>query len=336
MFRKTQFQLTIIYSVLFFLLFWIFSVGIYFWMENSFGESYISQVKQVQQAKQGNNQGEFEDQTTKIAAVSGDVALNQLRNVLIAVNGIFFLIIPPLSWWLAKKSLQPIELMYNQQKQFVADASHELRTPLSIIAGELDVLLQKTRSVADYQKTIHSSREEVGRLTALVENLLILARMQQNSHYLTTSPLDLPDIINAVLAKLSPKIKQRQIRLHYTPPPENIPFNGQEILLSQLFFNLVDNAINYTPEKGDIWITIRDGNKYLTAVVRDSGIGIPKQHLEKIFDRFYRIDSSRTRPKGFGLGLAIAKAIVQRHHGEINVSSEMGKGTTFTVKLPHV
>ncbi len=333
MFKKTQIKLTIIYSLLFLILFWGFSFGIYVWMEHSFGEGYISKVKQVQQ-QQGNNIGEHEDKTTQIAMVSGDVALNQLRDVLLTMNGIFLIIVPMVSWMLAKKSLTPIEIMYKQQKQFVSDASHELRTPLSIIKGEFDVLLQKKRSPAQYQKTVQSSREEINRLTSLVENLLILARMNAGNNHTQMTFLDLPDTINRIISKLTPKIQQKQLSLHFTPPKENTPLYGQEVLLSQLFFNLIDNAITYTPKKGTIWITLEEKKQNMLITVRDTGIGIPIPLQRKIFDRFYRVDTSRTQTKGFGLGLAIAKAIVEKHKGSITVLSQEDKGTTFTVSLP--
>ncbi|MCL5091489.1 MAG: HAMP domain-containing histidine kinase [Patescibacteria group bacterium] len=335
MFKKTQLKLTVIYSLLFLILFWGFSFGIYYWMEHSFGEGYISKVRQVQQ--QDNYQGEFEDQATKIAMVSGDVALNQLRDILLTMNGIFLIIIPMVAWRLAKKSLAPIEIMYEQQKQFVSDASHELRTPLSIIKGEFDVLLKKKRASIDYQKTVRSGQEEVNRLIALVESLLVLARTQPgNDKRIPMSLVDMPDVINTVINKLSLKIKKKRLSLRFKPPTENIPFYGQELLLYQLFYNLIDNAITYTPKKGTVWITIEYKKSRGVVMIRDTGIGIPVSHLKKIFDRFYRVDSSRTQTKGFGLGLAIAKAAVEKHKGRITVSSEEGKGTIFTVILPLV
>ena len=333
MFKKTQIQLTVIYSLLFLVLFWAFSFGIYFWMEHSFGEGYISKVKQAQE-QQGNNLGEHEDRTTQIAMVSGDVALNQLRDVLLTMNGLFLIIVPIVSWVLAKKNLTPIEIMYEQQKQFVSDASHELRTPLSIIKGELDVLLQKKRSPIEYQKTVQSSREEINRLTSLVENLLILARMNAGNNQTQMTPLDLPDTINRIIGKLTPKIQKKQLSLYFTPPKENTPLYGQEVLLSQLFFNLIDNAITYTPKKGSIWITLEEKKQHMLITIRDTGIGIPIPLQRKIFDRFYRVDASRTQTKGFGLGLAIAKEIVEKHKGSITVLSQEDKGTTFTVSLP--
>lgn len=334
MFKKALIRLTVLYSLLFLLLFWIFSFGIYFWMEHSFGEGYISKVKQVQQQQQREHQGEFDDSKTTVAVIAGDVALNQLRNILLIINGVFFVIIPLFSFYLARKTLKPIEETHEQQKQFVSDASHELKTPLSIMKGELEVSLQKKRSAKQYEEILNSNKEEVNRLIYLVENLLFLNRVDQKQNAFQKSMLDLTDLINTVIAKLQSKLKKKKLTLHFTPPQDNRLYLGQEVLLSQLLFNLIDNAIKYTHEKGNIWIRLAYIKQKVVIEIKDDGICIPANQLEKIFDRFYRIDPSRSQIKGYGLGLAIAKAIVRKHNGEISVVSEEGMGTTFTLTFP--
>lgn len=304
-------------------------------MERSFGEGYISKVKQAQQQQQGENQGEFNDTKTAVALIAGDVALNQLREVLLVVNGIYFLIIPLFSFYLAKKTLRPIEETHEQQKQFVSDVSHELKTPLSIMNGELEISLQKQQLPKNYKAVLTSTKEEVSRLIALVDNLLLFARIDQKHNPLPNSILDLTDIINNVIIKLKPKIKEKNISVRFIPPEENMPYYGQEVLMSQMFFNLIDNAIKYTNPKGEILIKLEYKKESVVVSIRDNGIGIQKDKLEKIFDRFYRSDQSRSKAKGYGLGLAIAKAIVQKHKGDISVSSIENKGSTFTVKLPN-
>lgn len=166
MFTQTQLKLTFFYSLLFLCLFWAFSFGLYFWMERSFGESYISQVKQ-RQVQQGQFEGEFDERKTTIVTIAGDVALDQLQSILLAINGISLFVIPTISWYLAKRSLAPIQIAHERQKQFVSDASHELRTPLSIMSGEIELALKKIRKVQDYQAILKSNKEELGRLLPL-------------------------------------------------------------------------------------------------------------------------------------------------------------------------
>lgn len=332
MFTKTRLKLTLFYSLLFLSLFWVFSFGLYYWMDRSFGEGYISQVRQ-RQAQQGQNIGEFDDSKTTIVTIAGDVALNQLRNILIVLNGISLLVIPAISWYLAKKSLAPIQLAHEKQKQFVSDASHELRTPITIMIGEIDVALKKVRTVIDYQHILKSNKEELARLTSLVENLLFLAREDQNSMTTLSDTVDITDLLSELIAQFKPVYTKKHLSVHFQPAEKSIVIKGNTQLIRQLFFNLLDNAITYT-DKGEILITLAQEGKYAKVSIKDSGVGISQEHRAKLFDRFYRVDSARSETKGYGLGLAICLAIVKRHNGTITFISSPHKGSTFTVTLP--
>ncbi len=303
-------------------------------MDHSFGERYISRVRQAQQ-QTGQHEGVFEDTKTAIVTIAGDVALDQLRDILLALNGAFILIIPTLSWFLAKKTLEPIVIAHEQQKQFVSDASHELKTPLSIMAGKMEVILKKDRTNRDYKQTIISNKEEVSRLTGLVESLLFLARDDQGKYVMQAEAVDLTDIINAVCAQLQHRIKDKNIAIHLRSTNDNLIVSGQEDLLQQLFFNLLDNAIKYTPSLGTVWVTLKKTKQAALVSIRDSGIGIPHPELKKVFDRFYRVDPARSSSKGYGLGLSIARTVVEKHKGKIEITSVEGKGTTVTVLLPY-
>lgn len=329
MFTKTQLKLTLFYSVFFLSIFWLFSFGLYFWMERSFGDFYISQVKQ-RQVQQGQNEGEFDDKKTSIVTIAGDVALNQLRDILIAINGISFFVIPSISWYLAKRSITPIQIAHEKQKQFVSDASHELRTPISIMTGEIEVALNKARSVNEYQEILKSNKEELTRLTSLVENLLFLAREDQKSNIVFSDMIDLTDLISTLIVQCKPLYINKHLRVNFHPAEENIVIKGNTSLLRQLFFNLLDNAIKYT-NKGEINITLNRVGNYAKIAIQDTGIGINKEQQTKLFDRFYRVDNARSEKKGYGLGLSICHAVVKRHNGTITVTSTPHKGSTFTV-----
>jgi signal transduction histidine kinase len=330
MFRKANIRLTLFYSFLFLFSFWAFSIGLYIWMDHSFGESYIRQVQQ-----QETSEGEFDQRDTAIATIAGDVALDRLRNVLVALNGGLVIIIPIVAWFMTRRTFAPVKRIHDQQKQFVSDVAHELRTPLSIMTGELEVALRKDRTISDYKQVLTSSKEETGRLISFVENLLFLAREDQEKQAIEFEKVDITDLIGSVIASLQTESTNKQIALHFEPDAEPTFVWGQPSMLRRLFFNIIHNAILYTPAEGNIWVSLLANKQYTEVGVKDTGIGISPEDQEKIFNRFYRADPSRSQTKGYGLGLAICKSIVELHHGRITVHSSLGQGSTFTVMLPH-
>jgi two-component system sensor histidine kinase CiaH len=332
MFKKTQIKLTIYYSALFLFLFWSFSSGLYVWMNNSFGEGFISQV----QHRQGENDMDVFEKNAKVVTIAGDVALDQLRDTLIVLNLCLLIVIPIASWFLAKKTLAPVQEAHERQKQFVSDASHEMRTPLAIITGEIDVTLNKKRSVHEYQETLVSTREETKRLSTLVENLLFLAKDDQQANTFQLQPVDITDVINDVKQSLQAKSSKKQLSVTLTVSDtmESPIVEGHPVLLRQLFYNVIDNAITYTPSQGKISIALSEFKKTIAIFITDTGIGIAKEDIAKLTRRFYRVDPSRSQIKGYGLGLAIAKAVINRHKGRLLIVSEKNKGSTFTIILP--
>jgi len=203
------------------------------------------------------------------------------------------------------------------------------------MSGELEVALRKERTPADYQQVLNSSKQETDRLIELSENLLFLARADQGRQAIEFEKVDVTDLIGSIIASLQVESAKKEITIHFEPEEEPTFAWGQPVMLRRLFFNLIGNAIQYTPSQGEICISLATGKQYAQVKIRDTGVGIPPEDLEKIFDRFYRVDPSRSRTKGYGLGLAISKSIVELHHGSITVRSALGKGSTFTVILPH-
>lgn len=329
MFRKANIRLALFYSFLFLCLFWAFSIGLYVWMENSFGAGYIADVQQQ------NLGGEFDQRDTTIATTAGEVALERLRNILLVLNIGLVVIIPGVAWLMTRRTLAPVQHIHEQQKQFVSDVAHELRTPLSIMGGELEVTLRKERTPADYQQVLTSSKQEIDRLIELTENLLFLARADQGKQAIEFEKVDITDLIGSIIASLQAESTKKKIAIRFEPEEEPTFAQGQPAMLRRLFFNLIHNAIQYTPSQGEIWISLATGKQYAEVKIRDTGVGIPLEDQEKIFNRFYRVDPSRSRTKGYGLGLAICKSIVELHHGSITVRSALKKGSTFTVMLPH-
>ncbi|MBA2396037.1 MAG: hypothetical protein H0V70_25205 [Ktedonobacteraceae bacterium] len=299
-------------------------------MEKSIGEGMI--VKQVvQQEQHGQFEGQFDERSVVIA---GDIALNQLKTILLVLNGALLPVIPLTAQFLTRRTLRPVQAIHEQQQQFASDVSHELRTPLSILSGEIEIALKQERTSDDYQHTLRSAKEETDRLVGLVENLLLLTRMEQGKQVQATEAVDVTDLINQVLVTVKQKSAEKCIAVFVMPAEESVVVAGQEALLRQLFLNILDNAIKYTPENGEITIGLSQDGHFGIITVEDTGIGIASEQQERIFDRFYRIDTARSETKGYGLGLSIAQAIMTIHGGKIRLHSALGKGTTFSLHVP--
>lgn len=326
MFRKANIKLTLLYSLLFLVSFWAFSIGLYVWMENSFGENYVVEVEQ-----QG--ESDFDEQDIDIVAIAGDVAMDRLRNTLLILNGALIFIVPNIAWLMTRRTLAPVQRIHEQQKQFVSDVAHELRTPLSIMSGELEVALRKERTSADYQQVLASNKQETDRLIDLAENLLFLAREGQGRRAIEFEKVDITDLIGSVIASLQTESIKKEITVHFEPEGEPTFTRGQPAMLRRLFFNIIHNAIHYTPIKGDILVSLSTGKQYAQVKIKDNGIGISPADQEKVFNRFYRVDDSRSQAKGYGLGLAICKSIVELHRGKITLRSALNQGSTFTISL---
>jgi two-component system, OmpR family, sensor kinase len=223
---------------------------------------------------------------------------------------------------------------FAQVRQFSADASHELRTPLTIIRGEIEIALRNPKSPQEYRAVLESTLEEVMRMTSIIDNLLMLAKADQGTYQPNLSEVDLKGLVEELYedSEVLAEPKHIHVALKRNTPMTIV---GDRIRLRQLFLNLVDNAIKYTPEGGSVWLSMDRENGSAVFEVQDTGIGIPAGETEKIFDRFYRVDKARSREQGGnGLGLSIAKWIAELHRGTIAVQSEPQQGSTFTVTLP--
>jgi heavy metal sensor kinase len=230
--------------------------------------------------------------------------------------------------------LARLEAAFVRQRQFTADASHELRTPLTAIIGQIDVALGWPGTVESYRATLQMVREQAARLTRLTNDLLLLARTDGQLVAMPTEPIDLGSILTALGVQVEPLAHAQNLLLILRPFP-SITILGNQDHLIRLFMNLLDNAIRYTPTGGQITIEATYQEGQVIIQVCDTGPGIAPEHLPRLFDRFYRVDSGRNRTQGgSGLGLAIAQSIAQAHGGSISVESSVGTGSTFTVRLP--
>ncbi len=225
---------------------------------------------------------------------------------------------------------------FSRQRQFTADASHELRTPLTAIKGQVEVALSKDRSADVYRDVLQTVNDETDRLIRLVGSLLTLARADTGQLALTFELVDVAELLTGAVEHVRPLALEHGLDLQLIAgPPAHL--RADEDLLLQLLLNLLDNATKYTPPGGRVTTGWDVADESIALRVENTGPGIPAEHLPHIFDRFYRVDTARSRAGGgVGLGLSISKWIAEAHGGTISASSTPGQAVTFTVTLPRI
>lgn len=232
--------------------------------------------------------------------------------------------------------IERLEKSFSRQRRFVADASHELRTPVAAIRSMTDVTLASSAALSpdEYRVVLHDVNAEAERLGHLISDLLLLVRVDENKMPFEREAVRIDRLVADVAATMEPLATEKNIGLS-VEANEPATVLGDEARLIQAIMNLVDNAVNYTNAGGNIVLKVYSKGDSVYISVSDSGIGIGKEHLEHIFERFYRVDPARARAAGgTGLGLSIVDWVVVAHGGTISVVSEPGQGTTFTVRLP--
>ena len=229
------------------------------------------------------------------------------------------------------QTLERLEALFTSQQRFLADVSHELRTPLTVIKGNVD-LMRRMKVLDD--ESLTSIDQEAGRLTRLVGGLLMLAQAETGKLALNMKLVEMDLLVTEVFQEMS-ILAGNKVHLHLNEI-DQVFVNGDRDRLKQVLINLTANAIQYTPQGGDVFLSIEKIRDQARIICRDTGPGISPEDLPHIFERFYRAEKSRTRGKstGFGLGLSIAHWIVEHHGGRIEVESKEGKGTAFAIWLP--
>lgn len=232
------------------------------------------------------------------------------------------------------RMIERLETTLAHNHRFSADASHELRTPLTIIRGELESLIQMPSLPVYVVEGIGSALEESARMAKIVDSLMTISRLDCGDEQLELIPVDLVDLVRVTLDHMSLLAEEKHISLRtvYRPP---VYVTGDPMRLKQVVVNLVDNAIKYTPNRGEVRVSVAADKKAAHIEVSDTGIGIPAASLKLVFDRFYRTDQARSRESGgTGLGLSIVKAICDVHGGAASVESVEGTGTTVRIEFP--
>jgi heavy metal sensor kinase len=227
-----------------------------------------------------------------------------------------------------------LERSFAEVRRFTADASHELRTPLTALRAEVEVALRQPGVTINEQRLLGSVLEECQRLTRLTDQLLLLSREDAGVVQRPDQPLDMTALIADAAETMRPLAEEAGLSLRVDAPEQHV-IRGDATRLRQVAYNLIDNAIKYTPAGGEVEVRVQECNGIAIVTVRDTGVGIAAEHLPHVFDRFYRVDKARSREQGgTGLGLSIARSIVAAHGGTIELQSTLGQGTTATVALP--
>jgi len=322
---------------------------------NSFFEADITFVEAAKKAvvAKGKNNGDFSLDGTNWAYTIKPISngyrimfldITQQKNMLTTLVYTFILValamlivIYFISRFFANKSIKPVKEAFYKQKQFIADASHELKTPLAVINTNVDVLLSNSDDkISDQAKWLHYIKSESERMAKLTNDLLYLTQVDYSEVKMIFTDFNLSDTVENVLLTMEAVVFESNITLENNIE-QGLFAHGNAEQIQQVVLILLDNAIKYTNSNGRIDVNLKKSHNTAVLTVSNTGEGIPSEHIDRIFDRFYRTDKSRARKTGgYGLGLAIAKAIVEQHHGKISVTSVPNEKTTFTVELPRV
>lgn len=328
MYRSATIKLTAWYLVLVMAISLAFSGVIYHFASQELTTSLSRQTQRIYQEFPVFNNDPFFRRDT-----DADIANhNILRNLLYFNFGVL-LVAGFASYWLARRTLTPIEASNEQQKRFVADASHELRTPVTAMRMDAEVaLLDKHASKDALRSALSSAVEEAGKLDVLLNSLLQLSQLDSDGIRQTFTNVSLAAAVAAAIKTVQPKADAKHITLDNRAHDVHVQGNFDNIV--QLLVILLDNAIKYSAERSKVVLTSTADTHNATIVVQDHGIGIEPEALQHVFDRFYRADKARTGNSGFGLGLSIAKHIADLHYGSITLTSTVHKGTKASVTLP--
>jgi heavy metal sensor kinase len=227
-----------------------------------------------------------------------------------------------------------LEKAFQRQKQFTSDASHELRAPLSVIEAESSLALQKERPSGDYRQSLETISQEAKQMSSLIDQLLTLARADAGKEQWNFTEVSLDKLITDLSGDVEILCQEKGLTFQLGQTQDAI-VKGDGVRLRELFMNLLNNAVRYTPAPGTVSVSLRREGQMAVVAIKDTGVGIPPEDIPFIFERFYRVDKSRSRADGgTGLGLAISWHIAEAHGGKIEVESQVGSGSTFSVWLP--
>jgi signal transduction histidine kinase len=311
-FRRAVLRLTLVYTSILLVLFGVFALAVYVFVTTTF---------------------DFDAVPTEEAAEpdAAEQGFAVLRSALLICYSALVLLIPPLSYSMARVALRPLRASYESQQRFVDEASHEFRTPLAVLQGEMELALSRDRDPAEYRRVLAGSLEVVGRLATLTGDLLLLAR--GDSAELSSSFCEVP-LESVVRAAVDRQVAGDGRRATVTVEVERpVTVTGSPELLTRAVGNVVDNALKFTPPSGQVRVSVGDHSGAAVVRVCDTGVGMDAETVARAFDRFWRADEARAQP-GYGLGLPLVEQICRAHGGTAAIAATRGVGTTVTLTLP--
>ncbi|MDV4150554.1 ATP-binding protein [Clostridium sp. AL.422] len=280
---------------------------------------------------------EYTAKGLKIVLMSREQQLGTLINLLkvfLTIGSISLILLLFISIYLTNRTIKPIKESFEKQKQFIANASHELKTPLTIIRTNTSLVLSnRSETVESQSKWINYINNQIERMAKLIDEMLSLAKLDTGKELVEFTSFNISKLINNVLLTFEAVLFEYNIEL-LSNIEDEVFIKGDKESIKKVFNILLDNAIKYTNKNGKIDVSLSQDKNKIKLKVKNTGEGIKKEDLEKIFERFYRVDTSRARETGgYGLGLSIAKSIVESHNGKIYAESNVGKDATFIIEF---
>lgn len=334
MFKKARLKLTAWYLLIIMVISISFSIAIYRVLTNE-----ITRIERIQKLRQEHLipsplPTELRERTFRFDPELVEETDNRLKLILLLINLGVLGFSSFAGYFLAGKTLKPLKDMVDEQNRFVTDASHELRTPLTSLKTSIEVNLRnKSLDLPAARKLLNSNLEDVNNLQSLSDSLIKLSQYEKNTVDYVVGKIYLTQVIKDSIKKVDKLAKHKKIKILINIKDDSVI--GDKKSLSELFVILLDNAIKYSPNNSKINISSRSMDGQILVEVADQGTGVSEEDINHLFDRFYRVSKSRTKNQipGYGLGLSIAKKIVERHDGTITVKSEIGKGSVFSVSI---
>jgi signal transduction histidine kinase len=332
-FKSASLKLTTLYLIIIMSISLVFSVGFY----KVSSDEIVRGIRRKPIAARDLNLSKNTDLINEIIESQNDaiiIAKARLQANLLFIN--LFILIGGglLSYYLARRTLKPIEEIHEAQSRFTADASHELRTPIAAMRLENELALSDDGlKLKDAKELLGSNIEELDKLTSLTESLLQLATL--DNELLEKSKVKVKTIVQKAIERVQSDAENKK-QLIKSRNLDNGFINANESTLTEALVTILDNAVKYSPEKSEILVSTKRTSNTVDFLIKDSGIGILPTDLPKIFDRFYRADISRQKNdiSGYGIGLSIAKSVAESHGGNISVDSTPEKGSTFKLSIP--
>lgn len=329
MFKSTIKNLTISYIIIITIITTLISTFVYFTIVKStseilkneeikvvrrFGYNDIKTIKRLQFAEES------------IADFQKEILL-----ILVSINIVIIVIVGFFSYLLAKKNIQPIEISARKQKEFISNISHELKTPLTSLKSSFEIELRSKNP--NLKRTLESGIEDVDKMNTLINGFLRLSSLENNSYKQKNEELNLKDLLDEIIMIHKDEIINKRIEIIYNLKEKNL--YTDKFLIRELLSILISNSIKFNKIYGKIIVSsLTDSNLHIIKI-KDTGEGIEKSKLERIFDRFYKIDESRSK-EGYGIGLAIAKEILSIYKAKIDVKTKVNEGTEITIKFSEI